>query len=476
MIRWIPLLLTVAWSTTVAIISPSDHSGNPPSAITTDDTLKSPPLLKNQSSAPRTIEVSLTAAPGRLALMPGKITDVYAFNGSVPGPTLVVREGDKVIVHYTNNLPESSGIHWHGLHLPANMDGSPLFPVPPGGKKDYIFTLEPGTAGTYWYHPHPDARTGYQIAKGLYGAIIVRAANDPLPAMPEKLLILSDNRFHPDGSVDIAPPRTPAAIVDEENGREGNVMLVNGQVMPKIRIRSGETQRWRIINAGAARVYRLAFPGQKLLQVGTDGGLFEHPQEEQELVLSNSERAEVLVRGIGAPGSTTVLQNLPYDRYTNQTRPEQWSQPHNLLTLAYTQEARSTPLAIPSTVRVIPPLDTAKATVRRNIVLSQGLINGRMMDMARVDVRVKLGAIEIWTIENVVGMDHPFHLHGFRFQVLDRNGVPERDRRWKDTVNVPKHETVRFIVHFDANPGRWMFHCHILDHEDHGMMGLLEIN
>ena len=103
------------------------------------------------------------------------------------------------------------------------------------------------------------------------------------------------------------------------------------------------------------------------------------------------------------------------------------------------------------------------------------MINGRMMDMSRVDVSTRLGATEIWQVENLVGMDHPFHLHGFQFQVLDRNGVPERVRRWKDTVNVPKHEMVRFIVRFDDHPGKWMFHCHILDHEDHGMMGILEI-
>jgi bilirubin oxidase len=107
--------------------------------------------------------------------------------------------------------------------------------------------------------------------------------------------------------------------------------------------------------------------------------------------------------------------------------------------------------------------------------LSQGLINGRAMDMKRVDERARLGATEIWTIENLVGMDHPFHLHGFQFQVLDRNGVPEPFVSWKDSVNVPKHETVRFIVRFDAFPGKWMYHCHILDHEDHGMMGVLEV-
>jgi FtsP/CotA-like multicopper oxidase with cupredoxin domain len=475
MIRWISLLFSFTWSTSVGVVSSpaTEDVHHPP--VATEDTLKSPPGFVNLSSLPHTIEVSLTAAPARLALMPGKVTDVYAYNGTVPGPTLEAREGDKVIIHFKNDLPETTTIHWHGLHIPADMDGSPFYPIPPGGKKDYIFTIDSGTAGTFWYHPHPDYRTGYQIEKGLYGAIIVRPAHDPLPPLPEKLLILSDNRFHPDGSIDLSAPHTPAGIVDEENGREGDVMLVNGQVMPKIRIRSGELQRWRVVNAGAARVYRLAIPGQSFLQVGSDGGLFEHPAEVKDILLANSERAELIVRGGGAPGSATVLQTLPYDRYMPQTRPDDWNHPRDLLSLNYTKDPPATPVTLPRTLRAIPILDTTKATVNRVLVLSQGLINGKMMDMSRVDVSVKLGAIEIWSIENIVGMDHPFHLHGFQFQLLDRNGVPEHDRRWKDTVNVPKHETVRFIVHFDEHPGKWMFHCHILDHEDHGMMGVLEI-
>jgi FtsP/CotA-like multicopper oxidase with cupredoxin domain len=476
MSRWIALLCCLGGWASVGAVVPADSGVQAPSPTGADDTLTNPPVLVNQSKAPGTLEVSLTAAPARLALTPGKVTDVYAYNGTVPGPTLEAHEGDKVIIHFINHLPETTTIHWHGMHIPADMDGSPLYAVPPGGKKDYVFTIDSGTAGTFWYHPHPDVRTGYQIAKGLYGAIIVRPAHDPLPALPEKLLILSDNRFHRDGSLDLSAPHTVAAIVDEENGREGNVMLVNGQVMPTIRIRSGEVQRWRVINAGAARVYRLAIPGQGFIQVGTDGGLFEHPAHVKELLLANSERAELLVRGTGAPGSAAVLQTLPYDRYMPQTRPEDWNHPRNLLALHYTSEPPMTPVLLPRTLRVIPILDTAKATVRREIVLSQGLINGKLMDMNRVDISAKLGATEIWTIENVVGMDHPFHLHGYQFQVLDRNGVPERDRRWKDTVNVPKHETVRFIVRFDANPGTWMFHCHILDHEDHGMMGILQVH
>ena len=423
----------------------------------------------------RTVELTLTAAPARLSLVPGKLTDVFAFNGQVPGPTLEFREGDHVIIHFRNNLPEATTIHWHGLHIPARSDGSPLSPVPPGGRYDYVFTLLPGSAGTYWYHPHPDHRTGYQIAKGLYGAIIVRPADDPLAGIPEPLLVLSDNRFLPNGELDFPSPESPQAEIDEENGREGNVLFVSGRIMPTLSIRGGEVQRWRIINASAARVYRLALEGYEFLYVGTDGGLFERPVGVKEIVLANSERAEILVRATGAPGSRAVLRALPYDRYVPQTRPPDWDTPRDLLTLQYTDETPVAPVALPSRLRAVPALDTTKATVRRSIVFSQGMIDGRKMDMRRVDERARLGATEIWQIENVVGMDHPFHLHGFQFQVLDRNGVPEPFRAWSDGINVPKHETVRIIVRFDDYPGKWMYHCHILDHEDAGMMGILAV-
>lgn len=442
----------------------------------TPDTLTSPPVLKNLSSQPHVVEVALTAAPQQLPLVPGHPTTAYAFNGQVPGPTLEVHEGDRVIVHFRNELPESTTIHWHGMHLQAHMDGSPLYPIPPGGQYDYTFTVGPGTAGTYWYHPHPDVRTGRQVALGLYGALIVRAARDPLPAsIPERLLILSDNRFRPDGSVDFPDPNSIAGGIDLENGREGNVLFVNGQIMPTIEIRPGELQRWRIINASAARVYRLAIPGQELLHIGDDGGLFEKPVSQSEILLANSERVEVLVRGSGAAGSQTTLETLPYDRYVPQTRPADWNQPHSLLTLQVADVPPVTAVALPDVLRPIAALDTTAVTNRQLVVLTQGLINGRAMDLRRVDLRARLGTTEIWEIENLVGMDHPFHLHGFRFQILDRNGVPAPYRSWKDSVNVPKHETVRIIVRFDDFPGKWMFHCHILDHEDEGMMGILEI-
>jgi FtsP/CotA-like multicopper oxidase with cupredoxin domain len=439
------------------------------------ETLTSPPVLRNASETPGVVELDLTAAPSRLELVPGKPTTAWAYNGTVPGPTIALREGDAVTIHFHNKLAQSTTVHWHGLHIPAVADGSPMNPVMPGADHDYVFKIPVGTAGTYWYHPHPDKTTTEQVARGLYGALVVlpaRAADDPLAGIRDRLLILSDNRFQPDGSVDFPEPTSLAAQIDAENGREGNVLLVNGRSMPTLSIRPGELQRWRIINASAARVYRLAIPGRTLLHVGSDGGLFATPREVDELLVANSERVEVLVRG-GEPGSRAVLQTLPYDRYDPHTRPADWNQPRDLLELRTSTDAPLPAMTIPIALRVVQAIDTRQVAARRAIVFSQGMINGKTMDMRRVDVSARLGTTEIWQIENVVGMDHPFHLHGFRFQVIDRDGVAEPYLSWKDSVNVPKHGRVRIAVRFEDFAGKWMFHCHILDHEDMGMMGIL---
>lgn len=456
-------LAMLGW-TLVAVSSPTFASGE-----------RGPEVGTQGPVAPAEIRIELTASVVRRQLVPGITTEVYAFNGQVPGPVLEFREGDRVRVRFRNRLPETTTVHWHGMHLPFPSDGSPFHPVAPGEEYEYAFTVQPGTAGTYWYHPHPDHQTGRQVARGLYGGIVVRAANDPLPVMTERLLVLSDNRFMDDGSLDLPDPHSHHGRVDFENGREGAVLFVNGKVMPDVSIRSGEVQRWRVVNASAGRFYRLSIPGHRLLHVGSDGGLFERPVEVDELLLASAERVEFLVRGTGAPGSSVVVQTLPYDRYIPQTRPTDWNQPRDLLVLRYQDAPPVAPRELPTVLRPIPALDPAQATQTRVMVMSQGLINGLQMDMTRIDVSAQLGATEIWQIENVVGMDHPFHLHGFQFQVLDRDGVPEPYRSWKDTVNVPKHQTVRFIVRYDNFPGMWMFHCHILDHEDHGMMGVLEV-
>lgn len=435
-----------------------------------------PAVLRNESRAPHTVEVTITAEPTRLSMIPGKSTVGYAYNGRVPGPMLEVYEGDKVIVHFRNRLPEPTSIHWHGLHIPNAMDGSPLQMIAAGADFDYVFPIEKGSAGTYWYHPHPDQATGAQIAKGLYGALIIRSRDDPLRGIPEKLIVLSDNRFHADGSLDFAVPESLQGGIDFENGREGGPIFVNGQIMPTITIRPGEIQRWRLINASAARVYRLSIPGQKFVHVGDDGGLFEHAEEVSDILLANSERLELLVRGTAAPGTATVLQTLPYDRYSPHTRPEDWNTPRDILKLQYAGTPVKKKTVIPATLRVVPPIDTSLAVRTRVFTLQQGFINGRLHDMNRVDETGKLGDVEIWQIENIVGMDHPFHIHGFQFQVIDRDGKPEPFRSWKDSINVPKHSTVRIVIRLADFPGKWMYHCHILDHEDHGMMGIFELN
>jgi bilirubin oxidase len=459
-----------------SLAEPSDRTAADLVDIPLGSIVSGDPFLRNVAGEPGTVHVALIAGTARLELVEGVTSDVYAYNGRVPGPTLELREGDRVTVRFRNELPEPTTVHWHGLSLPIDSDGSPLDPVLPEGEKQYTFTVPAGSAGTYWYHPHPHHETTSQITKGLYGAVVIRAADDPLPdSFPERLLVLSDNRILEDGTFDLTEPTTLQGQIDHQNGREGDLLFVNGEIVPVLEMRSGEVQRWRIVNASASRVYRLAIRGQTFLHVGSDGGLFEHPVEVDELLIANAERVEVLVRGTGAPGSTAVLETLPYDRYMPQTRPADWDKARELLTLRYADAPPVTADPVPETLRAIPYLDPAQASATREIVMAQGMINNRLFDMDRVDVAAPLGATEIWEVHNVVGMDHPFHLHGFQFQILDRNGVPEPFRSWKDTVNVPRHETVRFIVRFADHPGRWMFHCHILDHEDQGMMGIVEV-
>lgn len=470
-------LTALACALPVSMVSAQAHEHTTRNVPATPGaTVPGPPVLANSSTLPHTVEVTITAEPTALSMIPGVNTPAYAYNGRVPGPMLEVYEGDRVIVHFRNRLPEPSTIHWHGLHIPNASDGSPYHPVASGKDFDYVFTLERGSAGTYWYHPHPGHSTGPQIAKGLFGSLIVRARDDPIPAsVREKVIVLSDNRFRADGTIDIAERHSHQGGIDLTNGREGEVIFVNGQIMPSMDIRSGEVQRWRIINASAARMFRLAIPGQTFTHIGNDGGLFEHPVEVKELLLASSERVEILVHGNGAPGSSATLQTLPYDRYIPNTRPYHWKQPRDLLTLRYSVDAPVNPVSIPAVLRHVAPIDTLLAKRTRVFVMQQGFINGKLHDMDRVDETARLGDVEIWAIENLVGMDHPFHLHGFQFQVIDRDGVPEPFRSWKDTVNLPRHSTARFIVRFADFAGKWMYHCHILDHEDHGMMGVLEV-
>jgi bilirubin oxidase len=452
-----------------------EHNAAPssgPAAAAFTDTLPQPATLENVSTTPGTVEMSLVASPAKLELLSGKTTTAWAYNGSVPGPTIVATEGDHVVVHFTNKLPESTTIHWHGLHVPSAQDGNPSDPVKPGASRDYVFDIPEGSAGTYWYHPHPDMRTAYQVTHGLFGAFIVLAKNDPVPqGILDELIVLQDNKF------------TGSAIADDTmndmmNGREGNVLFVNGVVNPTMTLRPGEIRRLRVLNASAARYYKLNVPGHQLMKIGSSGGLFSTPQTADSFLVAPAERAEFLLAATADPGTTTTLKALSYDRgYMTSNGAPAPSKEVDLMTIAYTEDAPMTPPALPGSFRDIMPLDLTTAS-SRTFVLSERMmtymINGRSYNSARVDVQAKMGDTEIWTVRNAATMDHPFHVHGFQFQVLERNGVPEPVLAWNDTVNVPRRTSLRLAVKLDM-PGMRMFHCHILEHEDMGMMGMMDI-
>ena len=235
-------------------------------------------------------------------------------------------------------------------------------------------------------------------------------------------------------------------------------------MLPSLAIGAGEVQRWRIVNASASRVFRIGLEGQKMIHVGNDGGLFEKPVEcrttsrtvscggivrvSMKPVREQAQALPSIVRPAERPANCSHART-PHTRANNKGRTG--------------HDSRETQ----------PSRESTRRSETSCLTLSRGSYGLALED--RVDFRAKLDDTEIWEIENVVGMDHPFHLHGFQFQVIDRNGVPEPFRSWKDMVNVPKHETARIIVSFANYPGKWMFHCHILDHEDHGMMGILEV-
>lgn len=444
--------------------------------------------LPNGSRRAGLFQGRLEAAPVQLELIPGFKTEAWAYEGHVPGPLIEVREGDRVEIELVNRLPQPTTIHWHGLPVPADQDGSPTDLVAPGERRLYRFTLPPGSAGTYWFHPHPHHHTAEQVFRGLAGVFIVRAKEDPLAALPERHLVFSDLRLTRDGRI------PPNGMMDWMNGREGQFVLVNGQRRPRLDI--GETQHWRLWNACSARYLRLTLGNQPFMLVGTDGGLLASPREEGELLLAPGERAEVVVQPPEMPGPG-VLVAAAYERGKMAMgamgpAPEQAIP---LVDLMY-RKSRARAGSVPKILRPLTPLGAVRVT--RQVLLTeqmdmarmhasmgadqpQGmdfLINGKTYDPMRVDFQSRRHEVELWELMNASDMDHPFHLHGTQFQVtereLDNRITPEPFLAWRDTVNVRPGEVVRIKV-AQALPGKRMFHCHVLEHEDLGMMGVVEV-
>jgi FtsP/CotA-like multicopper oxidase with cupredoxin domain len=412
------------------------------------------------------VRYRLAAAEIEWEIAPGRMVRGYGFNGQVPGPVLEAKQGVPLEIEFTNRLPEPTVIHWHGLRIPATMDGTEVVqrPVQPGETFTYRFT--PPDAGTFWYHPHLNETE--QLEKGLYGALIVRAA-DELRLDDEKILVFDDLRVDESGHI-----AKFGGLMDRHNGREGNVRLINGTSEPELTIATGQIERWRIVNASSARYVRLSLAGLPFQIIGTDGGLIEAPVTVNEVLLPPADRVELAVGPFENEGAVLNIEDLPYYRMAGKKGVERFG------TIRVT--ARKPSIArVPARLRDIAPLVTGQANVTRRVKLGFKMSLRRGLDFTVNDERhhhdqpVKVGELQVWDVVNATKMDHPFHLHGFFFQVLEIDGKKPAWRSLEDVINVPPKGTVRIAWYPDDRPGMWMYHCHILEHHAAGMMAHFEV-
>jgi len=435
------------------------------------------PEAVDEDPDPHVFETTLIAKVVNLELVPGKLTAVWTYNGVLPGPLIRVRQGDRLRVHLKNELPEATTIHWHGIRLPNAMDGVPGDTQPavePGGSFDYDFVLP--DAGTFWYHPHADSAA--QVGYGLYGPLLVDDPSEPAELGDELVLVLSDMLLDPRGSGQ-QQPADAGGDLETLFGREGDTLLVNGKLNPTLRPRAGRRQRWRLINAAKTRYYQLALQGQSFTRIGGDDGLSAAPQELDRVVLTPGQRADVMLELAMPSASTLPVRWVPYDRGYGSV---EYRSEETLFTLQTSALAAESSPARPVVSRELAAVDITQATAQR-IELTQSPagtpfslgINGVPGAEAQ-PIQVSVGDTQLWTVHNNVPWAHPFHVHGFFFQVLDVNGVPPPVLEWRDTVDVPVDATVRLAIQFNERPGMWMFHCHILDHADAGMMGMVHLH
>ena len=409
----------------------------------------------------RVLTVDLEARETDWEFVPGKLSRAWTFNGQVPGPVLEANVGDVLEVRLTNSLPEPTTLHWHGLQIPAPMDGTEMVqhPIAPG--ETFTYRFAPPDAGTFWYHPH--SHETVQLERGLYGALVVRGPGEPeLDA--ERVLVLDDVALDRRGQI-----KPPGKWIEHHDGRQGDTRLVNGRREPELTIAAGQVERWRIVNAAGARYVRLSIGGRPFTILGTDGGLLTAPVTVTEVLLTPADRVDLAV-GPFDEGETLSIESLKYDRMTVAR-----SKVDLFATLRVGAAAPSRAV-IPERLRHIEPLVAGPVTPTREVHLGFRLSATHGVDFLinkeahHRDQPVRVGELQVWDIVNDTMMDHPFHLHGFFFQVVEVNGRPPEFLSWEDTINVPPKGRVRIAWMPDDRPGEWMYHCHILEHHESGMM------
>ncbi len=426
-------------------------------------------------SAGGVLQTRLTSAAGPVHLG-GLNATALTYNGGIPGPTLFLRPGDLLRVTLDNQLSDTTNLHVHGLHVsPEGNSDNVLLAIEPGTAFDYEYQLPPNhPPGVYWYHPHHHGNVADQVFGGLYGTIVVED-NEPLPVTRERVLVISDITLDTGGEVVGSSP------MDRMMGREGALVLVNGRTSPHVTSHPSTRERWRVVNACTSRYLKLRLDGQVMHLLGIDSGRFAIPQDVEEVVLAPGNRADLLVTMMAG---RSVLRTLPVDRGgMGMMGASAASSSTDLLTLDVTGETTTDALLPLPEQASSRDLRTEPVTGRRELTFDMGMtmgagmmsftVDGKPFDHTRVDTVVQAGAMEEWTLTNTSPMDHPIHLHVWPMQII---GTSLSDPpQWQDVVNVPALSSVTVRIPFEGFTGKTVYHCHILDHEDAGMMGIINV-
>jgi FtsP/CotA-like multicopper oxidase with cupredoxin domain len=382
----------------------------------------------------KTVAYDLRASSFNWEIAPGKTIQAWGFNDQLPGPVLRANVGDTLVVRLTNDLNEATAIHWHGICLPATMDGTDATqrPVAPGEVFEYRFVLP--DAGTFWYHAHTNETV--QMERGMYGALIVDGEADQRQRVVdgERIFMIDDMKLDANNAF-TKPSWFLPRMIERHDGRQGNTLLLNGREDLVIDVHGGQTERWRFVNSSSARYFRLYLGGREFRIIASDGGLLEHPLTVTEALITPGERVDIAA-GPFTEGETFAVESLAYNRTTFlKVKRETFAR-------VRVGESRPSLAHIPERLRTIEPLAAQGAAVTRRVVLS---VDPRSRDGKdfRInntthanDEPVRIGEPQIWEVANTSLMDHPFHLHGFFFQVIEENGKAPAYRAWKDTYNL----------------------------------------
>lgn len=401
---------------------------------------------------------------GEWEFLDGKKTETLGYNAPILGPVLLLHSGEKTKINIKNNIDEETTIHWHGAVVSQNVDGVHHSDIFPTETKTVEFTLnQPAT--TLWFHPHPMHKTAKQVYKGLAGLIYLENKGSSELNLPNNYgvndfpLIVQDKKLDSEGKL-----KYNTSHMEKIHGKSGGFLMINGTISPFINIPNGFT-RLRIVNGSNATNYNIDLLGKEFYQIASDGGLLNSPIKMTKLSLSPGERAEIII-------DSSALKNIDY-LYIN-----------GIKALEFRKNNSNGIHKLPETLTIIPEIKENLTHLKtREFILKttskSNTINNEKYDMDKINFQVEKGKKEIWSITNSNGMmdmPHPFHVHGAQFRVIERDGKtpPLNEQGWKDTINLNAGENVKILIEYKTD-GITVYHCHILEHEEMGMMGQFEI-